>query len=392
MHDRYHAASRRGPRRLLQGFLACVGSLLILQTALPQDLNPEVKANLLKEQAVMAVRTGDTSAFHRTMDEFRVLEKQGATVPAGLFLAEAETARSRNELLRADRAFNDYFRVALPEGDAFSKALGVYAEFKRSIAEPIWPRLDSMVVVPGGTFTPAEAPGADGAAPTAQNRETAVAQFALARNQVTRAEFLEFVNATERVIGPPAEPGVDTCGAAQLDWRKPGFEQSDRDPVVCVSWNDALAYVGWLNQMSGLRFRLPTAAEWDFAERAEHVATEQAGNQIDTAGGDRPSTVGEDPTGRGTTPTGSVTASSLGLHDMPGKVSEWTADCSESGPSLAQAATDAAAATVPAGCASRVVRGGNWGTVDQPSDTRKRRVLSPDARMMDLGFRIAIDF
>jgi formylglycine-generating enzyme required for sulfatase activity len=116
------------------------------------------------------------------------------------------------------------------------------------------------------------------------------------------------------------------------------------------------------------------------------------GSQIDAASGNRPSAVGEDPTGRGTTPIGSVTASSLGLHDMPGNVSEWTADCSESGPPLAQAATDAAAATVPAACASRVVRGGNWSAADQPSDTRKRRVLSPDTRLIDLGFRIAIDY
>ena len=48
-------------------------------------------------------------------------------------------------------------------------------------------------------------------------------------------------------------------------WRNPGFPQTDRHPVTCVSWDDAQAYVSWLSRTTDMRYRLPTEAEWDGA-------------------------------------------------------------------------------------------------------------------------------
>ena len=49
-------------------------------------------------------------------------------------------------------------------------------------------------------------------------------------------------------------------------WEKPGFEQTEDHPVVCVNWEEARAMAAWLSkQEKGLSYRLPTDAEWSAA-------------------------------------------------------------------------------------------------------------------------------
>ncbi|MDM8563884.1 SUMF1/EgtB/PvdO family nonheme iron enzyme, partial [Candidatus Marithioploca araucensis] len=41
------------------------------------------------------------------------------------------------------------------------------------------------------------------------------------------------------------------------------FVQQENSPVVCISWNDAVAYAKWLSQQTGQQYRLPTEVEWE---------------------------------------------------------------------------------------------------------------------------------
>ena len=78
---------------------------------------------------------------------------------------------------------------------------------------------------------------------------TVGAAFAIGKYHVTRVEYDRFARATSRA---DAEcPG----------WRPPDFVQTDRDPVVCVSWDDAQAYVAWLSLTTGKAYRPPS---WTF--------------------------------------------------------------------------------------------------------------------------------
>ena len=82
---------------------------------------------------------------------------------------------------------------------------------------------------------------------------------ALGRFEVTVAEYRAFAEAAGRGAGTGCPRGDGRS------WRDPGFPQTDRHPVTCVTWQDAQAFVLWLSRTTGERYRLPTEAEWDRA-------------------------------------------------------------------------------------------------------------------------------
>ena len=53
-----------------------------------------------------------------------------------------------------------------------------------------------------------------------------------------------------------------------INWRQPGFIQNDRHPVVCVGWDDAKSFAGWLSDKTGKVYRLLEEKEWEYVARA----------------------------------------------------------------------------------------------------------------------------
>jgi len=131
-----------------------------------------------------------------------------------------------------------------------------------------------MVSIPGGEFlmgSPAsESVRDDDGLP---QRPVRAKPFALGKTEVTVAQWRQFATASGYLT--EAERKVYEAGCftwkpdkiewawrAGRNWRGPGWRQEDSEPVVCISWTDAQAYVRWLNQNSGVKgWRLPTEAE-----------------------------------------------------------------------------------------------------------------------------------
>jgi serine/threonine protein kinase len=161
--------------------------------------------------------------------------------------------------------------------------------------------------------------------------EGAMRGFALARHEVTVGDYAVFARATGRAASRCLEPKQPLSRMKKLSWREPAFTQGDKYPVVCVSWNDAVAYAQWLSQRMHAPYRLPTRAQWLDAARATsaHVAVCAQGNLAHHgvlpfhlgAGNDCKSRFEH------TAPIGQFRPNALGIYDMVGNVSEWVLDC-----------------------------------------------------------------
>jgi len=219
-----------------------------------------------------------------------------------------------------------------------------------------------------------------------------VRPFALGKYDVTRGEYAAFVRET-------GYPAGDGCGhdsfrwnkQAGVTWQNPGFSQTERDPVVCVSWQDARAYISWLN--SKLRqpastpgdgpYRLPSESEWEYAARAGTTTRFWWGDD-DGAADDYAWYKGN--SGGQTHPVGSKPANSFGLYDMVGDVWQWTEDCYAD--SYANAPTDGSAAEAGNACL-RVDRGSSWLYPAWLLRSATRERNPADYRDGIMGFRVA---
>jgi formylglycine-generating enzyme required for sulfatase activity len=193
-------------------------------------------------------------------------------------------------------------------------------------------------------------------------------QFYLSETPVTRGEYNQCVKARK-------------CKAPDT----PSFTQSDNDPVVNVSYDDAIAYAGWLKATTGKDYRLPSEAEWEYAARAGTGTARYWGDDFDDRRGD---TV---PRSRqGTMPVKSSPPNKFGLYDMLGNVWQWTEDCWNDDYRGSQPADERPRST--GGCWARVLRGGSWFSNSKLVRVAIRDRYNAGFRYAYTGFRVARNF
>ncbi|WP_416908154.1 MAG: formylglycine-generating enzyme family protein [Polymorphobacter sp.] len=265
-----------------------------------------------------------------------------------------------------------------------------------------------LVAIPAGSF----AMGRDGGEPDRYDgpvRDIVIEKrFALGRTEVTQAQFRAFVTATG--YKPAATCNVYFDGRWGMrdwaDWQSPGIGRPPRDdePVACVSWNDATAYLAWLSDKAGKRYRLPSEAEWEYVARAGTRGTFPWGedpdlgcreaNMFDKSGGTDVSIKWDhadcDDGHVQTSPVGALTANSFGVHDILGNLWEWTQDCYVL-PYPADGPRDGSPVEVAGECARRTVRGGSWETRPSRFAVAFRGRDKPDQAFRTFGFRVARD-
>ncbi|SEA29719.1 SUMF1/EgtB/PvdO family nonheme iron enzyme [Paraburkholderia sartisoli] len=158
-------------------------------------------------------------------------------------------------------------------------------------------------------------------------------------------------------------------------------------PARDLSWDDAQAYVKWLAKTTGKPYRLPTEAEWEYADRGGTTTQYWWGDRM-TKGTANCKDCGDPWHKEGPENVGTFAANPYGLHDMNGGVWEWVSDCWHN--SYQGAPADGRTWDAP-GCNMRVIRGGSWREGASYMLTSTRFRYSASVRQSQDGFRVAKD-
>ena len=260
-----------------------------------------------------------------------------------------------------------------------------------------------MVVIPAGSFEMGSPDSEDGRGKDEDPvHRVKIASFAIGKTEITRGQFAKFIKESGYVIGTSCWTLVTGKYEERSgNWREPGYSQDDKQPVVCINWNDANAYAKWLSRKTGKKYRLPTEAEWEYAARGKTDTARYWGDNPDDAcnyGN------GADLTAQAaiqgahswlvhhctdgsayTAQVGSFKPNAYGLHDMLGNVWEWTGDNYHV--NYTDAPTDGSA--WQGNGVRRVLRGGSWNNAPYNLRAAIRYASNNDVRFSSFGFRIA---
>jgi formylglycine-generating enzyme required for sulfatase activity len=224
-----------------------------------------------------------------------------------------------------------------------------------------------MVSLPAGSFTMGGTFGDPSERPP--HHVTIAAPFAIGKYEVTVEQWNACADANACPRLSPENNSVKNAPARDL------------------SWDDAQLYVKWLAKITSKPYRLPTEAEWEYAERGGTTTKYWWGDQM-RKGQANCKDCGDPWHKEGPEPVGSFAANPYGLYDMNGSVWEWVSDCWHN--SYQNAPNDGHTWEAP-NCNVRVIRGGSWREGNDYMLATTRFKYSQSVRQSQDGFRVAKD-
>jgi formylglycine-generating enzyme required for sulfatase activity len=228
---------------------------------------------------------------------------------------------------------------------------------------------------------------------------------AIGRFEVTVDQFSAFATETGMTVGNTCKVivkfGGDSAifGPPEASFRHPGFDVIGSQPVVCVSWLEAQAYVAWLRRRTGRSYRLPSEAEWEYAARAGTRSSYGFGNDetvlcayakfadLGSHFGWRDS-CRSDTAAYGPIPVGKLKPNRWGLFDMHGNAWEWAEDCWT--PIASEIPTDGSAFSRPGKCEMGVIRGGSFASGSRRVRSATRWPIAVASHYQNNGLRVAL--
>jgi formylglycine-generating enzyme required for sulfatase activity len=256
-----------------------------------------------------------------------------------------------------------------------------------------------MVGIPAGAFMMGSAPGEKGRFDTeGPLHRVSIKAFALGKFDVTSEQFLSFLRETGYQPAP--------CNSIlKMTWKSTGDGRAyppydvepRRWPAVCLDWQDAQAYIAWLNgkvrrpdrPRGDGPYRLPSEAEWEYAARGGTLTARWWGDDVGS-GNANCNGCGSKWDDSELADVDALKPNPFGLYGILGNAWQWTQDCWHENYVGAPANGSAWSSNA---CTKHVLRGGSWDNLPIFVRAASRSGGSPDGGEYDYsslaGFRVA---
>ncbi len=328
-------------------------NIALLQGDIVGSTQVEVVINVaMQSLGTLSLQSDDESVVSASIDDAQIIPLAGSAQTVVRFT------------LTPQGVGNTIVTIFVEDDQGVTSEVSISVEVAASYPE--------MMTVEKGTYLM----GSTRAEQEGPQHRVAIPTFEASRYEVTRGQFAAFI----------ASSGHDTQDN-DCDWQNPlGLTQDNSHPVVCVSWDDAQAYVAWLNEEAGNQgYRLLSESEWEYATRAGTTSTYYFGNTLTLNDANYNSN------NDGTVPVASpnYSANNFGLFHVHGNVEEWVQDCWHNdytgAPNDGSAWEDSCDDNVD----NRVVRGGSWDSLPADIRSASRAFENKTASLETLGFRVA---
>ena len=222
-----------------------------------------------------------------------------------------------------------------------------------------------MVKLPGGTFKMGSKNSSTYYDERPQHKVT-LQSFSISQYEVTFEEYDWFATATGSTL--PEDNG----------WGR------GRQPVINVSWKDAMNYTQWLSEQTRYNYRLPSEREWEYAAAAGSGKAYWWGYKLEKNKANC-SVCGRQWDGKQTAPVGSFPPNPFGLYDTIGNVLEWTNSCFHSS---YRGAPSTGHLWKGGDCSKQIARGSSFRSNKNALRRTIRHKFRPNTRIVSLGFRV----
>ena len=260
-----------------------------------------------------------------------------------------------------------------------------------------------LVLIPAGEFVMGSAAGAADEQPLARVRIER--PFWMAATEVTNQMY--------QLFDPKHDSRIEDKNTYQFGIHGYPVNRPEQ-PVVRVSWLEAVAFCRWLSAKTGMHFALPSEAEWEYACRAGSAAPFSFGDsnadfsKFANLADAKLSEFASDPFTVDTplknpskyddwlpkdsrfndgalltVQPGRYQPNAWGLYDMHGNAAEWTRSTYRPYPYV-----DEPVAESPSNVGRKVVRGGSWRDLPKHATSSYRLSYLPYQRVFNVGFRV----